>query len=315
LLFPSLPSISFEGLKYNEPLIKKMKKLFCMALLPFLWLLMGCNKGVQPTKLKNPVGMRISTYNIRYESKADDLEGNGWEMRKKPLADVILKHNFDIVGTQEGNNKQLAALKLLLEDFEFIGYPYGGPQGNLHNCATYYKKGLFEVLDQGVFWLSETPQMASVGWDATDTRLCQWIKFKEKNAGKEFYFFNAHFYYRNETARKNSGSLMVAKIKEIAQGSPVIFVGDLNSTPDMEQIATIKNNLKDCMEVSQSGREGFEKTFPGGKFFGEPTLRLDYMFVSDHFKVLDYKSLSDTYGEGRYPSDHFPITSKIVFND
>jgi endonuclease/exonuclease/phosphatase family metal-dependent hydrolase len=287
-----------------------IKFINCTVLLAAL-MMMGCNKGSKISKGKKSADMRVSSYNIRYESKADDLAGNGWDVRKKPVADLILKYGFDIVGTQEGNDRQLDELKGLLNGFDFVGYPYGGPDGKLHNCATYFKKDLFEVLDKGMFWLSETPDVLSKGWDATDTRICQWIKFRALKGGKEFYFFNAHFYFRGTGARKNSGALMVAKIKEIAKDAPVVFVGDLNSTPEMAQIGTIKSLLKDCQDVSKSGREGFEKTFPGGRFTGEPEMRLDYIFVSDHFNVIDYKVLADTYNDNRYPSDHFPVTSKL----
>jgi endonuclease/exonuclease/phosphatase family metal-dependent hydrolase len=290
-----------------------MRKLINCTVLFTALALMSCNKGSNLTKASKSAAMRVATYNIRYESKADDLAGNGWDVRKKPVADLVLKHGFDIVGTQEGNSRQLDELKSLLEGFDFVGYPYGGPDGKLHNCATYFKKSMFKVLDEGVFWLSQTPDVPSLGWDATDRRICQWIKFKEIGSGKEFYFFNAHFYFRYEEARKNSGALMVSKIREIAKDSPVVFVGDLNSTPEMEQIGTIKSLLKDCAEISKTGREGHEKTFPGGRFFGEPELRLDYMFVSSHFNVLDYKVLGDTYIENRYPSDHLAVTSKIEF--
>jgi endonuclease/exonuclease/phosphatase family metal-dependent hydrolase len=288
-----------------------MTKFINCTLLFTALILMSCNKGGHLAKTKKSVDVRVSTYNIRYESKADDLAGNGWEVRKKPVAELILKHGFDIVGTQEGNAKQLEELKGLLDGFDFIGYPYGGPDGKLHNCATYFKKSLFKVLDKGMFWLSETPGVPSKGWDATDTRICQWIKFKEVKSGKEFYFFNAHFYFRAVEARKNSGALMVSKIREIAKDAPVVFVGDLNSTPEMTQIGTIKSLLNDCAAVSKTPREGFEKTFPGGRFSGNPEMLLDYMFVSDHFNVLDYKVLADTYNDNRYPSDHLPITSKL----
>jgi endonuclease/exonuclease/phosphatase family metal-dependent hydrolase len=286
------------------------KWIHCIALFAVLFLT-SCSKGTHSTKAKKAVSMRVATYNIRYESKTDDQQGNGWEKRKKPVADLIKRHGFDIVGTQEGNAKQLDELKALLDGYEFVGYPYGGPDGTLHNCATYFRKDMFKVLDEGVFWLSQTPDVPSLGWDATDRRICQRIKFREIRSGKEFYFFNAHFYFRYEQARRNSGELMVTKIKEIAKGNPVVFVGDLNSTPEMVQIGVIKGLLNDCAEVSKTPREGFENTFPGGRFFGEPDMRLDYVFVSSHFGVLDYKVLGDTYVENRYPSDHLPVTSLI----
>lgn len=273
--------------------------------------LIGCSKNAGLSRKKAGLDVRVSAYNIRYESKSDDLAGNGWAVRKAPLAKLIIDHKFDIIGTQEGNTKQLNQLKYLLKGFDYISEPYGGPDGNLHNCATYYKTDAFKVLSKGVFWLSQTPDTPSIGWDATDRRICQWIKFKDLKSGDEFYFFNAHFYFRNKEAREQSGNLMVAKIKEIASGSPVVCLGDFNSTPEMPQIRNITTYLKDCFQVAER-KEGPDATFPGGRFHGEPKVRLDYIFVSNHFKVLDFRTLSDIYGENKYPSDHLPVTSRIV---
>jgi len=265
---------------------------------------MGCSRSAS-------IDMRISAYNIRYESKADELAGNGWAARKEPLAKLILDHKFDIIGTQEGNGKQLDELDNLLEDFDYVAHPYGGADGNLHNTATYYRKNLLFVIDEGVFWLSETPDVPSVGWDASDRRICQWIKFKDLGSGRAFYFFNAHFYFRKTEARRESAYLLVDKIREIASGDAVVLLGDFNSTPEMDQIQYLGTQLVDCLEAAEQ-KEGPEATFPGGRFDGEPEMRLDYIFVSKHFKVVDFKTLSDTYGSGRYPSDHLPVTSRLI---
>src|SRR5690606_24471365 len=112
--------------------------------------------------------------------------------------------------------KQLEELKELLPGYEYLGKPYGGSDGLLHNCATYYKPDLFRAIDSGVFWFSETPDVPSTGWDAHDRRICHWVKFEEKATSKQFFFFNVHFYFRYQLARQNSGPLLVQKIKEIA---------------------------------------------------------------------------------------------------
>src|SRR5690554_8203381 len=52
----------------------------------------------------------VAAYNIRYASQQDVETGNGWDIRKEHVKDVIVNHQMDIVGTQEGNSKQLADL-------------------------------------------------------------------------------------------------------------------------------------------------------------------------------------------------------------
>jgi len=257
---------------------------------------------------------RVASYNIRYAAEADEQSGNGWEVRKQPLTNLIARHRFDIVGTQEGNARQLDELNALLPGYRYLGHPYGGPDGQLHNCATYYKADLFEALDSGVFWLSETPDTPSIGWDASDRRICHWIRFRQKNTGREFFFFNVHFYWRKHLARKQSGPLLLSKIKEIAGGQPAICTGDFNSTPEKAQIQAVKTLLSDAYDASKTPREGVEGTgFPGGVFQGQPGGRIDYIFVSKDFQVEDYKVISDVYNGDHYPSDHLPVTSKLTW--
>lgn len=255
---------------------------------------------------------KVCSYNIRYNSKADDNSGNGWDIRKDPLAELILKHQFDIVGTQEGDSVQMEELNDLLPGFAYIAYPYGGSAGDLHTCAILYKKDLFEIIDSGVFWLSETPGEPSVGWDATDRRICQWAKMQHKQTKKYFYFFNTHFYWRLQEAKRESGPLLIQKIKSIAGDFPVICTGDFNSIAETQQIKAIKSLLSDSYEVSENGRKGVEGTgFPGGVFQGVPGDRIDYVFVSPLISVFDYEVYSDVYNDDRYPSDHLPVACKV----
>lgn len=254
---------------------------------------------------------RVATYNIRYAAQMDEESGNGWDIRKGPLASLIQRHAFDLVGTQEGRGNQMNDLKTMLPEFEQILHPYGNDDH--HNLGILYKGDLFEPLDQGVFWLSETPDTASIGWDATDRRICQWAKFRHKTSGKEFFFFNTHFYWRKEIARRQSGPLIAAKIKEIAGDTPAMITGDFNSRPETAQIRDILANLKDAYDATESPRKGVEGTgFKGGVFQGTPGGRIDYIFVSPQVRVLGYEVLSDVYNGDRYPSDHLPVTSTVV---
>lgn len=295
----------------SQPIMQTSLRYLCTLWLAFFNCVATMSEAQQPSARK--AQFRAATYNIRYDADADKQSGNGWNVRKGPLSDVIRNHQFDVVGTQEGDANQLADLKGLLPGFDYVSHPYGG-KGDLHNCATFYRTALFEVLDSGVFWFSETPDEPSIGWDATDRRICNWTKFKVKETGREFYFFNVHFYWQLEVARRESGPLLVEKIKEIAGKVPAICVGDFNSTVETYQIKTIKTLLHDVYDRSGTPRQGVENTnLGGGVFQGEPKNRIDYIFLTPHFEVKDYQVISDVYDENRYPSDHLPVTSSLAF--
>ncbi len=260
------------------------------------------------------VQVKVASYNIRYAAAADETTGNGWDIRKAPLAELIQNHSFDIVGTQEGNFNQMADLMTLLPEYDYVGYPYAGKTSKNHTASIVYKKADFEVLDHGVFWYSETPDVESIGWDATDTRICTWAKMKHKSSGQQFYFFTSHFYWRYATAKRNSGALMVRKIREIAKDNlPIISTGDLNSNPKTPQIADVLTFLGDAYKLTENPRSGPDATgFPGGVFEGTPGSRIDYVLVNDRVHVQSYAVLTDSYNNGRYPSDHLPVVCDLL---
>lgn len=255
--------------------------------------------------------MRVATFNIRYRAEADAQTGDDWDNRKASVAELILAQDFDIVGTQEGDQGQIDDLLALMPDYDCTAHPYGG-KGDLHTCATFYKRDKYELLDSGVFWYSETPDQLSIGWDASDTRICSWGKFRDKASGKRFVLFNSHFYWRKVVARANSGAVLIDKVKKIAGDLPAICTGDFNSTDDTPQVKDIRSLLNDAYMVTATPPEGPVGTdLGGGNFLGPERKRIDYIFTSDNITVYDYTVITDKRSNDHYPSDHLPIVCNI----
>lgn len=258
---------------------------------------------------------RLASYNIRYDAPADAQGGDAWDDRKGSVAELLLSHEVDIAGTQEGNRQQLDDLLALMPDYDCICHPYGGKDGNLHNCATFYRRDRFEVLDEGTFWYSETPDEKSLGWDATDLRICNWGRFRDRRSGREFYLFNSHFYWRLKEAKRNSGKVLRDKVRQIAGDAAVICTGDFNSTDDSPQIKDIEELLRDARRISESAPAGPEKTdLGGGNFQGEPKARIDYVFVNGRVKVRSCEVPEDVRPNGHYPSDHLPVVCRLAID-
>lgn len=275
-----------------------------MGLCALLLALAGCNPATE---------LRVASYNIRYDAAADAEKGDAWTDRKEAVAEVILSNGFDIVGTQEGDQRQLDDLQQLMPDYAYICHPYGGPNGDIHNCATFYKRDKYEVLDQGTFWYSETPDVKSIGWDASDLRICNWGKFVDKATGKEFFLFNSHFYWRKKTAKLNSGKVLVDKVRQIAGDAPVMCTGDFNSRENTPQVKDILTLLKDAYRVTETAPAGPADTdLGGGNFEGPAKARIDYLFVSEGIQVHDYTVLDGKRPNGHYPSDHLPVVCNVT---
>ncbi len=253
--------------------------------------------------------IRLASYNIRYNNPQDGV--NAWPNRKEMVKALVRYHQFDLFGVQEALRDQLTDLSEMNE-FAFLGKGRDDGREAGEHSAIFYKKDRFTVLDSGDFWLSETPDKPGKGWDATCcNRICSWAKFNDRLTQKEFYFFSVHFDHQGVLARRESGKLMVQKMKEIAKNAPIICVGDLNSTPDTEQVVTIQTLLNDAYRVTAMPPYGPVGTFNGFKFDAPMKDRIDYVFVSKDIAVLNYAVLTDA-NQQRYPSDHQPVVATVV---
>jgi endonuclease/exonuclease/phosphatase family metal-dependent hydrolase len=251
----------------------------------------------------------VATYNLRMNNPNDGV--NAWPNRKETVKGLVRFHEFDIYGTQEGFIGQIKDL-CEVEGFAYTGSGRDDGKEAGEHSAILYKKDRLKLLDSGDFWLRENPDEPGKGWDATCcNRICSWGKFKDLETSKVFFFFCVHFDHQGVVARKESGKLMVKKIQEIAGNSPVICVGDFNSTPDSEQIQTMQTLLSDSRLVTQTPPYGPYGTFNGFKFDSPLDNLIDYIFVSKQVSILKYGVLTDNV-DRRYPSDHLPVVVKAV---
>ena len=144
-------------------------------------LLCGCHPDKKTT-------FTAASYNLRTANSADSLQGDGWGNRCPIIARLVQFHEFDIFGTQEGLRHQLDSLKTSLPKYDYIGVGRNDGKKKGEHAAIFYRIDKFELLEHGDFWLSETPEKPSVGWDAVLPRICTWghliykVTTKKRNA-------------------------------------------------------------------------------------------------------------------------------------
>ncbi len=260
--------------------------------------------------------MLVGTYNIRYKNTADSINGNSWQQRCPVICQQINFLAPDIFGTQEAYHTQLVDLQAGLDGYRYIGVGRDdGKQAGEHS-AIFYRTNLLRVLDQGNFWLSETPDRPGLGWDAANIRICTWGRFQHVRTQEIFYFFNLHMDHIGIVARREAARLVVSKIREIAKGSPVILTGDFNvdQTNEIYNIFTDSGLLKDCYESTRL-RFAPNGTFNGFDPNGLSSSRIDHVFVSPATYVDAYGVMTGSYwmqsGERRQPSDHYPVFVRL----
>lgn len=271
--------------------------------------LMSLALGLVPARAATPPAINIATYNLRLNVVSDGA--NAWPQRRDALRALIRYHEFDIVGTQEGRPDQIDDLAAM-PGFAYVGVGRDDGVRAGEHSAIFYRSARFAVEAHGDFWLSETPDRPSRGWDAKCcNRIATWAKFHDRATGRRFFVFNVHFDHEGVEARRQSALLMLRKIHEIGARAPVICTGDFNSTPESEQIATMKRALRDAREISTEPAYGPVGTFNDFKLDAPERERIDYIFVDARIDVLKYGVLDDA-NDGRYPSDHWPVVARIV---
>ena len=131
---------------------------------------------------------KVMTYNIRLDLASDGE--NTWNLRKEKVVDLILFYEPDIFGIQEGLPNQVQYLDASLQNYKVIGQGRDGGQ-NGEQSSLFYDNTRYDVLSSDTFWLSETPNQVSKGWDAQLNRICTYALFKNKSiASREHLKYN-----------------------------------------------------------------------------------------------------------------------------
>lgn len=277
--------------------------------------------------------LSVCTYNLRYKNSSDTDAGNGWNTRRTYLINFVNFQMPDLLGVQEALPAQMTDMKNGLKDYGCIGVGRNDGANSGEYSAIFYRKERLVLLDNGDFWLSDTPWKASKGFPSKGGstqyyRICTWGKFYDKAAGVVVYHFNTHMDL-DETNRQQSYYLIKQKIQEIASTtSPVIISGDYNAVQTNDSYKLFYNSgfLYDSYDQTKQ-KFITNGTCPGFNannysIVNSEFRRIDHIFVTKtaftikHYAVLNpcYYSTSgtETYYERAY-SDHSPVIAKLAY--
>lgn len=249
----------------------------------------------------------ICSFNIRGSNM--DTGVNAWSNRKKMVIREFGNYQYDIVCMQEPLTDQIQDF-LSIGIYEWLGVSgQGTPDSDVFTPIFYNKKKL-NVLDYGTFWLSETPDVVSRGWDGKFPRICTWAKFRDIEKCRSFYVFNTHLDHVGEVAKLEGARLICRKIKEMTAEEAVFITGDMNSTPETPPIHTFLSEFSNSREIAteKSGPAGTAHSY--GKLY--PPSQIDYIFVNEYISVTKAITITKN-SDPVYMSDHYPIVITADF--
>lgn len=255
------------------------------------------------TKPKNEI--KVMSFNVLV-SQNDNV--NNWGQRKVAALNMLNEEKPTILGLQEATLPQVNYLAENLPQYGWVGI---GREDGLNSgefMAIFYLKDEVELLDSGTFWLSETPDEPSMGWDAACKRTCTWTKLKMKKTGTEFAYLNTHLDHVGKQAQREGLALMVERCAQIVpQGMTAFVTADFNATTDDPIFEPLKADMLDARETApETDRRG---TYNG--FDNLQNVVIDHIFYrgaeAKTFRVLD-----KFYG-APYISDHYPVVMTAEF--
>ncbi|MBQ7935872.1 MAG: endonuclease/exonuclease/phosphatase family protein [Clostridia bacterium] len=294
--------------------------LYCLlSAVMLLTVLSGCTKstgGLDPTigtVAKTEDGnyyyeenrIKVISQNVRHPN-ADSP--NSTEERSTRLYTILEKYDADIIGFQEMRPWWVDMFpKLLLVD-EYDHYTKYRHDSDKEGLTICWKTEKFEALDEGVFWVSDTPDEPSKYEEAKYYRITIWVKLKELTTGTEFFVFNTHF-DNTAAVRVKSAQVLKEQMEEICGDTPAFIVGDFNCTDQSEEYQELVSFLRD----TAAEKNDLTGTFHDyGTVPAEEQKRIDYCFLRDESIIAETYKVLDEPIDGNYCSDHHGIYMELI---
>lgn len=253
--------------------------------------------------------LKVMSYNIRLSTDKDGT--NAWKYRCPATLEMIKDQKPDVFGVQEALPEQVSFLEEWVEGYDCVGVGRDDGKKKGEFMSIFWNKKTVKLMKWGTFWLSETPEKPSKGWDAACYRTATWALMKDKRTGERFYFVNTHLDHAGAEARKNGLKLIVERIAEInPEGYPMVLTGDFNMKPSAPELKDLDACMKNTQKVALT--TDAHQTFNGwGK--AKSDMVIDYIYISGFSSCLEYQTITKKYNDRKFISDHYPITARLIF--
>ena len=251
----------------------------------------------------------VMNYNVRYDLETTERDPRG-------VMTTIAAEDPDVFGAIEVTDKWEAMLKSYFEsDYTYVSGKKNQNSASGEYLPIFFKTAKYELVEQGSKWLSKTPDRPSMYSGAAHYMMYTYVVLKDKATGTRFMYINAHLEPYQTAAARKVRALQAEQLKAFIekQSLPVICGGDFNAIPKEEPISilTTGGNLRYALNLAK------DKLQTAGTMVSEDYTTLgvrvyDYIFVSQsRVSVQEYKMIDNQDENGKYPSDHIPVSAKV----
>lgn len=281
-----------------------MKRLFSVIIAALMLL----PQAVEAKKTGDkPEGLKVMSYNIRLGSANDGT--NSWALRYPATAEMIKDQAPDVFGVQEALSYQVYFIEENFRNYKSVGVGRENGKKEGEHMSIFWNTKTVKMLKWGTFWLSDTPEKPSMGWDAACYRTATWALMKDKKTGKKFYFVNTHLDHVGKEAQKNGLKLIVDRIAKInKEGYPMVLTGDFNVRPDNKVLADLDARMTSVRKIA--AKTDKHDTYNG---WGKGNGIIDYIYVSGFSSCPEYQTVTKRYTDRKFVSDHYPIAARLIF--
>lgn len=223
--------------------------------------------------------------------------------RNERVLTMVMNYFPDTVGFQEVDPTWLSTLKSGLKDhYDFVGEGRNGGNSGEYN-PIFYKKELFNLIDSGTKWLSDTPDTVSKVDESSLNRIYTYALLERKSDGTKIMVVNTHFDHTSAEAREKQAEILVKFLKTVTE-YPIVLTGDFNCASSSNAYSKIiSSGVVNSYDVADK-KINNAATFTN---YGTSNKIIDFVFTSPTgFAVASYKVCNETIN-GDFPSDHHPV--------
>ena len=253
----------------------------------------------------------VMTFNIRLGVAHEEDTVNNWVNRRDAAVAMVKDVHPVVFGVQEAHDFQLDFLTEQCPEYKCVGV---GREDGIHlgeHMSVFYDTTRVELKDWGTYWLSETPDEPSYGWDAACKRTATWTLLNDKKADRLFFFVNTHLDHVGEQARHNGLGLIVYQIENMnPYGWPMVLCGDFNVYPDDPCLDDLRGMMTDAWQSAASADDGV--TWHDWGRNGD-NRHIDYIFYSGFSSCKSIRRVTESYLDSRFVSDHYPVVATLSY--